>query len=104
MDAFPDSRTLVGSRLNRAWLLGAAAPLAGRRQVDVVVCPSIEAVVPSLNVVGSNGQHEHGPAGRRPHCASKPGVAYVLDKFPKTGGGGGAVAETLEQGRDISFW
>ena len=31
--------------------------------MDVVVCPSIEAVVASLNVVvGSNGQHEDGPA------------------------------------------
>jgi len=70
--------------------------------VVAVVCPAIEAVVPSLNVVVcSNGQHEGGPAGRRPHCTSNPGVSYEIDKFKKTGSGG-AVTETLEQGRDIS--
>ena len=72
--------------------------------MDAVVCLSIEAVMPTLNViVGSNGQHEDGPAGRRPHCASNPGVSYALNNFPKTGGVG-AVTETLERGRDISFW
>ena len=45
--------------------------------------------MPTLNVVvGSNGKHEDGPAGRRPHCACNPGVGYIVDKFPKTGGVG----------------
>ena len=59
--------------------------------------------MPSLNiVVRSNGQHVDGPAGRRSHCASNPVVSYVLDKFQQRGGGG-AVSEPLEHGRDVGF-
>ena len=54
-------------------------------------------------IVRSDGQHVDGPAGGRPHCAGNPGVSYVLNKFPKSRGGG-AVSETLEHGWDISFW
>ena len=42
--------------------------------MDAVVCPSVKAVVPPLDVVvRSTGQHVDGPAGRRPHCAGNPG-------------------------------
>ena len=58
-------------------------------QVDAVVCPSVKAVVPPLDVVApSNWQHVDGPAGRRSHCAGNPIVSYVLDTFPKSCGSG----------------
>ena len=67
-------------------------------KVDAVVGSSIEAVVPTLDVVvDSDRQHVNRPRSGRPHFTGNPVVFHVLYKCFRASGAG-AVFETLE------FW